>query len=39
MTHPQILEFVSELADDRKKLLEAWQRGEIQYPQKRVGMV
>lgn len=39
MTHPQILEFVSELADGRKKLLESWQRGEIEYPQKRVGLV
>ena len=39
MTHPQILEFVSTLADDRRRLLEAWQRGEIEYPQKRVGLV
>jgi len=39
MTHPQVLEYASELADERRQLLEAWRQGKATYHEGRLRMV
>jgi CRP-like cAMP-binding protein len=39
MTHPQVLEYASQLADERRKLLDAWRAGKATYQEGRLRLV
>jgi CRP-like cAMP-binding protein len=39
MTHPQVLEYASEIAEERRHLIDAWRQGRARYHEGRLRMI